>query len=531
MSHRRYRVLTYIAFSFLFLIAFTSQSIFSQQPEPSADASTPTIVSTTRIVTLDVVVTDAAGHPVANLNQEDFSVQEDGAPQKIAVFETPNLHLEANNNDSGSKDVVETSATRPLTIIMLDEMNTKFENIVFARTAIKHFLEQHDGKLEQPTALMTLTNTNLVLVHDYTQNGKELITAVDHIPAMLPWHVQKGTHLLDEAERFVKTEGALHDVALASKGYPGRKNIIWLGSPFRKLSTVAGVDNSLRIQQSKDLSNLLLESHVTLYTIDPAGLQPMIPVDYAETYSGIGSLGGKGVVHSVSAPGTIGAPGHTNFGLDTVALETGGQVVYEENDIDRKLGTDVAEGNTYYTLAYYPSNHEWNGAFRKLKVQVNHPGYKVRARLGYYGAATPAPPTAEEVRFELARAVANPLTYTQTKLKAVAIGARNKDGHAQFTLQMDPAGLSWETLPNNNRACKVTVVVAALSHDGEILHYTSQNVEGTSSSPHLDLNKTVSFKIDGLIPPKTASIRVVVRDSASGRIGSANLTPPEMPQT
>ena len=40
----------------------------------------------TRVVQIDVVVTDSDGNPVGNLSKEDFTIKDDGKPRAIDIF-------------------------------------------------------------------------------------------------------------------------------------------------------------------------------------------------------------------------------------------------------------------------------------------------------------------------------------------------------------------------------------------------------------------------------------------------------------
>ena len=61
-------------------------------PAPAPDLpSTPVFHSTTRLVQVDVVVTDKAGNPITGLKQEDFAVLQDGKPQPVKAFEAHDL--------------------------------------------------------------------------------------------------------------------------------------------------------------------------------------------------------------------------------------------------------------------------------------------------------------------------------------------------------------------------------------------------------------------------------------------------------
>jgi hypothetical protein len=61
-------------------------SVPSSNPADQGD-SAATIKTTTRIVLLDVLVTNKAGRPVHGLKASDFTVLEDGKPQQVRGFE------------------------------------------------------------------------------------------------------------------------------------------------------------------------------------------------------------------------------------------------------------------------------------------------------------------------------------------------------------------------------------------------------------------------------------------------------------
>lgn len=61
-------------------LVFLAPTVLAQQPPP-------TIRSGTTLVPIDVRVVDAKGNPVTDLKKEDFTIQEDGRPQEIRLFE------------------------------------------------------------------------------------------------------------------------------------------------------------------------------------------------------------------------------------------------------------------------------------------------------------------------------------------------------------------------------------------------------------------------------------------------------------
>src|SRR5208337_2818796 len=57
--------------------------------ETTAEIPSVTIRANTRLVLVDVVVTDKKGQPITGLKAEDFTVEENGKKQKVSVFVAP----------------------------------------------------------------------------------------------------------------------------------------------------------------------------------------------------------------------------------------------------------------------------------------------------------------------------------------------------------------------------------------------------------------------------------------------------------
>ena len=70
------------------LLLFSSATGLSQsQQPPSGPPGSPAISVNSELVALPVRVTDANGNVVSGLNQQDFTVFEDGRPQKLTLFQ------------------------------------------------------------------------------------------------------------------------------------------------------------------------------------------------------------------------------------------------------------------------------------------------------------------------------------------------------------------------------------------------------------------------------------------------------------
>src|ERR1700710_67713 len=136
--------LAFLAFVALAALFFDYDAS-AQQAEPAPHTATLTVNA--RLVVLDVVVTDKAGNPVEGLKREDFAVFEDGVQQRIASFEPPSAHvlpeaMAASSDPSAVFDAAQPAAfgQSPVTVLVLDQLNTHFADSAFARRSLHDYL-------------------------------------------------------------------------------------------------------------------------------------------------------------------------------------------------------------------------------------------------------------------------------------------------------------------------------------------------------------------------------------------------------
>src|SRR5580704_803312 len=131
-------------------------------------AAPPTFRVTSNLVFLDVTVLDKKGRPVVTgLTKDDFTIIENGKPQRIFSFDAP---------AEGAK----TEVNAPATILVLDLLNTPFKDSAFARYSISRYLALQPERLISSTELMVLNNTSLDMVQAYTRSRADLVYALDH---------------------------------------------------------------------------------------------------------------------------------------------------------------------------------------------------------------------------------------------------------------------------------------------------------------------------------------------------------------
>ena len=252
----------------------------SQPPQPSKDANTPyTFRVNAKTVVLDVVVTDKHGQVVTNLKKEDFTIQEDAQPQRITSFDNPGASSLASGIEVNSTaDLDRLAPEASVDIIVLDEINTRFEDMTFARYSLKRYLDAQPGKLGQPTMLVAVDLHHLTVLRDYTQSKDEILTALDKHFIEYPWHLDSASW---KAEQFSAAFASLMQVAESSVGHPGHKNMIWIGHGFPsvRVDTMQPEDAAQLTDSIELCVNMLRDARVTLYTVDPAGVPSVLATD------------------------------------------------------------------------------------------------------------------------------------------------------------------------------------------------------------------------------------------------------------
>ncbi len=476
-------------------------------PQQNANGSY-TIRTNARLVVLDVVVSDKKGNVVTDLKREDFHVTEAGEAQTIQNFEEAGAHRLAPDltiNSTGELDKVAPRA--PVNIILLDEFNTRFEDMAFARYSLKKYLEKQPDKLTMPTMLIELSMKNYSVLKDYTQDKQAVIDALDHHFVAYPWQVHGGQWV---SERYSTAFGTLIRVAEAVVGHPGHKNMIWIGRGFPSINlSNVPIDQQTRLNNIvQDTVNQLRDARVTLYSIDPAGVM----ID-AGTYGSAAEfndpLGG-------------------NYQFSALAKATGGKSLYGRNDVDAEIGTSIVDGASFYTMTYRPTDTSMDPQkFRKIKVTVDRPGLVATTREGYYLARRPGQVNAQNpsrrLAFDLNAAATSTMVYDGLPVTVKAL----TDKPNNYIVHIDAKGVAWtyatETTP---RFSEVIVTVTTFDKKGKQLNEQGRVMkmgapkDAPGSGPiNVDLNVPWTLEANA----KAVRARFVVRMSRTGRIGTADV--------
>jgi VWFA-related protein len=264
-----------------------AQASLGAQSAPAPDQSTPTPVihATSRLVLLDVIVTDHSGKFIPGLKASDFTVLEDKQPQKISAFATsiapaapskPIPPLQLPPHQFTNFTFFKPDNDRPVTIVLMDTLNTSGIDQAYARKQMVQFLQNlPQGRL---VALFVLTS-QLKMIQGFSGDSGTLVAAAKSILAHesplttseAQWQqdenvatklennagqpstpggpvgassmpiapigqaIRNAIAAQDSYQKLQRMDLTLHAFEVLAEsvaGYPGRKNLIWLSAEF-----------------------------------------------------------------------------------------------------------------------------------------------------------------------------------------------------------------------------------------------------------------------------------------------------------
>jgi VWFA-related protein len=463
----------------------------------SAQDAPPLIRSTSRLVLLDVVVTDKTGRPLPGLTKDDFTILENGAPQKIASFEAVSAGG-SGPEGNGARN-----------IILLDELNIEFQDLAYVRNQIVMFLD-HTPVETQPTALMAIGSHGLTMVEDFTRDSQRLKDTLAHLSvfnANPKGGIDTDTDLTREHAQSALR--ALSQIARASAGSPHTLNVIWVTRGFPGLVR-AGAADSRSESQLRAVATQLIRSRMRLYTIDPAGVVPLATLAGAAEVS----RGDIRDVRESSAANLLksahGEQTTSNGVLGYLTSMLGGLSYFGRNDVNAVLNQAILDGSSSYLISYSPLNTSFDGEYRKIQVHTNIADSTARTRNGYYAVPDEAAADRGMAEALWTAALASPLAYT------------GLDVSCPVTFDASTNRIKGKVLTTPRQKAVKTdqkeqiFRVASFSEDRKLLDSWSWRITWKDSWT----SKVVGESFDKVLSPKARTVRFLVSDPGAEQMGT-----------
>jgi VWFA-related protein len=408
----------------LALAAVLAQQPAAQRPAAPAPQKTPaqppvmatgaTFQANANLVIVDVTAKDKSGKPVEGLRQEDFTVLEDGKPQKIAVFEyqristTPEppkeIKLEEQLQLPEAPKTTITAATpgkiqyhdKRLMVFFFDFSSMQIPEQLRAQDGALDYLNKHVTK-DDVVAILFYASTVQVL-SDFTDDRDVLTRVIRTLPIGEASELAgladtdddngedtQAAFVADETEfNIFNTDQklfALEQAARMLKPFPEKKALIYFSSGV----TRTGLDNEAQLQATINAAG---RANVSFYAIDARGLMGDPPGGGASKAGSRGSGIFNGSVFNSQRSGVLASQDT----LYTLAAETGGKTFFDNNDIGLGIVKTQEAMGSYYLVGYYSANNAMDGKYRKIDVRLNSSAKQLVAKLehreGYYAEKT-----------------------------------------------------------------------------------------------------------------------------------------------
>jgi VWFA-related protein len=537
------------------------------QAESSPTEPEVTLKAYSRMVTVELVVKDSKGNHVTGLKPEDFQLFEQTPgqgrgkrQQKIASFREANIaglgwqSASAARAQPGvySNAVSLEKADVPPTILLVDGINTDVRYQAQVQLQMLKMLQQLPADV--PVAVLLL-GRKLVMLQDFTSDPRLLQAALSKATSsdgrnlaqldprddpnsvlnlLLSAHAPMTPEMLAAAlndddrayseqmdTRVRITEEALISIARHMAGYPGRKNLLWISTAFpidifqppfdHPLDQVQGPDYQARIQR---MTNALSDAKIAVYPINPAGVR--LPPGYEFQAQPFDIRGPSNIA---ALKRDMEAQARRDNTMQLMADATGGVVCTGDNDLADCVHKAVDDSSEFYEIAYYPNSKNWKGEYRRIVLESKVKGLRLEYRQGYY--ATPLDSDDPRVQAaEMQVSCDDSLDATAVTFKAIRLPADAPD-QLKFGIAIDLPGLTL-TGVGNQLEVDVAVAVCTLDKKGspiKLMNYPIHRVLSAREAVSLAAGGAVSEAI--FVPgPKPAAVRLLVKDVASGRLGS-----------
>jgi VWFA-related protein len=359
------------------------------------DDDTEAVTVETNLVTVPVIVSDRSGRYIADVKQEEFTVSEDGAEQKVAFFATVSepFHVVLMIDTSASTTTEKLRQVQDAAIGFIDRMlsGDRMKVISFdddVRDLSVDFTGDRAALVSAIRATRPGKGTRLYDAFDMAfralrrvRGRKAIVMLTDGVD----WHSDRRTY--EDNRRAIEES----DIVV----YPVR------------FDTRAETEQLARAQarggQPVDLGTVFggkipgLPGGGTV-VVNPRDGRTGDPRDTSSDPSRDASRGGLPRDSTIPDPNTRPGTDDTSIAemmdriykladeyLNEMARTSGGTLVRADNNaaLPRAFQQIADELRTQYSLGYYPTNAAHDGKYRKIRVRTTRKDASIRTRPGY----------------------------------------------------------------------------------------------------------------------------------------------------
>jgi VWFA-related protein len=524
-----------------------------------------TFKSQANLVLVPVEVRNHNQH-VAGLDKDKFTLSQDGKPQKITVFDeirttTERLQRVPVGPQEFTNQYQGSPATARYTVIAIDRINTTTMDMQRLRQGLMKFLSQVADSGE-PIRLIAINSSSIEMLQDFTTNPKVLAMALDRNKTSAGKAMESSTSLneglalvesvlvnnaatdeqaagalaanlqqLDNAKELeqrqiafkqrssrINSLEALQMVAQSLVGLPGRKSVVWASSGYPFGISVREGRSSTTLDYSQVLeagnldeytTHLLNAANIAVYPVDARGTvnTAFEVMDTSHKYSA--TLAEKDAAR-LNNQETI-----TTF--EHLAGSTGGKACVERTDLSGCFKDAIDDSRDYYMVGFYVDSSLKPG-WHKLQVKVAADA-NVRSRTGFiYSKLDPDQMRSNDMRLQLSSLLIDSGIPFRGQWMIKEPKGDKKDVGFEMKILPEARVVSEQELHLN-----LEIAAVARGKDGNVAGQFLQKIDRQLPPQAISTigASGIQYRNSMALPPGDYLVRLVVRDSNTGRMGSA----------
>lgn len=540
-------------------------------PQEPKNSQLPKFQSQTELVLVPVIAHRGGKH-VEGLKSDDFTLLMGGKPQAIDLFEEvhPSPPVKTVQTGEFSNMAGDSGgAARQFTIVAIDFENTAPLDQTYLKEEIVKFLSSV-SQTNQPFGLIAITRSGIRVLHDFTSDTSLLAAAVKGQPSQNAVKEAGGGTVMDftpcarsaagcgggsnadeglkqlgvwinlmttqekyeifrDRTTHIDTLAALQQLAQSLRGLPGRKTLVWASSGtqiFGGMSRMfngtpdprGGASTNLgavteALDQNAYTFNLLNLANVAVYPLDARHgantsfanydvINSDAPLDEAVA---VNRADNKEIIESFKA----------------IAAATGGKPCFNRTDLANCLQEAADDSQNYYMLGFYLDKGIRPGWY-PITVKLNG----LKTDLNYRDGVLVNVTSPEKSKLsDLQLAVLSPLNYTALPFHGRFDDPVDKGDKKviKFALEVPPGAINPDEEDNH---LGFDVVVAVRGKGGKEIKKMAQRIDRVLTAEQAAVIRTRGIHYTNLLelPPGDYGVWLVMRESSSGRTGSAVTT-------
>ncbi|ADW67884.1 VWA domain-containing protein [Granulicella tundricola] len=508
----------------------------AQQPQ------TFTLRVDSNIVLTNVIARDKkTGAVVKDLKGSDFTILENGKPQKMASFDYQNVDqaavLAEKSTVSGKAKIADLLnrdlAADPkdlrdhrLMVFFFDISSMQPEDIDRAVQSAQDFV----NKKMQPADLVALVSldTGLTMDQDFTADKAALLKGLGKYNGTQSAGFAAGgttgstdataddgsTFAADDSEYAAlntdKELYAIQQIAKSLERVDSRKSMLYFSGGL----TRQGIENQASMRAA---TNEAVKANMAIYSVDSRGLEALPPVGNAST----GSLRGTAAYSGASMQSNLQGNFASQETLGTLASDTGGKFFSDSNDFAPVFQQVQHDTEAYYILGFRSTNPARDGSFRHLTVKLNRNDVKLEYRPGYYAPADFQHSKTEDREVQLTEQLRSDLPATDVSVYLQALYFRMEDNRFFVPISLIVPGSQIPFLKNGDKDKATLDVVGQVKNaQGIAVGNIRDTVKLALDAAQQVQRKNIQYSTGFTLAPGRYHLKFVVRENQTGLMGS-----------